>query len=111
MAKKARKGPSSSQRIRDYAAEHGDAGPTAISRALTEQGVKVSPQYVSAILSTARRKAGKKGRRKGGRRRAANGQSAALPTDRLIAAKRFVDQMGSVGKAKEAVDLLARLLD
>ena len=64
MAKKAStNGASKSEAIRNYKSGHQEAGPTAIAAALSKEGTKVTPAFVSTVLSNAKRK-GRKGRRK-----------------------------------------------
>jgi len=106
MAKKSG-GPSKSQAIRDYKADHADAGPKAIAEALGKEGVKVSAQFVSTVLSNARKKSGKgkRGRRKG--RKAAG---AGNMLNQLVLAKKLAARMGGVDKARQALDTLAKLL-
>lgn len=106
MAKRGRGGVNVSQIIRDYKSVHKRAKPKEIAAALNEQGTKVSAGYVSTILSNARKKRGRKGTR----------GAAAAPAKRdaygkLVQAKKFVDQIGGVEKAREALDALARILD
>jgi hypothetical protein len=115
MAKrKSRKGgPSKSQLIRDYMDANPGDGPQAVAAALKgSHGITVTPQFVSTIKSNAKRKKGKRGRKPGrpAGAAAANGGSN-VSMDVLMAAKRFVHQLGGVGKAKAAVDTLAKLLD
>ncbi|ADB16863.1 hypothetical protein Psta_2191 [Pirellula staleyi DSM 6068] len=118
MAKKAAAGPSKSEVIRKYKADHPELGPTAIAEALTKEGHKVSPAFVSTILSNAKKgaKAGaapkaKRGRKPGSGKKAAAGPAAGDSSlDTLIAAKKLADQMGGIAKAKAALDTLAKLL-
>ena len=107
MARKAG-GPSKSEAIRNYKAAHADAGPKAIAEALTKDGTKVSAQFVSTVLSNARKKAGKGRRGRRGGRRAAAG-SASLK--QLVLAKKLAEKMGGVAEARQALNLLAKLLD
>lgn len=116
MAKKAaRSGVNKSQAIRDFAAQNNSSSPKEIVAGLAAQGIEVSSQFVSTILSNAKRK-GKKGRRGRRGRPAANAAAAPANTGggvsmkNLIAAKRFVDQFGSVKEAKAAVNAIADLL-
>jgi|SRR5687768_13747453 hypothetical protein len=107
MAKKSG-GPNKSVAIRDYKASHGDAGPKAIAEALAKEGIKVTPAFVSTVLSNDKRKAGKtRRRRRGGRRGAprANKQLASL-----IQAKKLADEMGGIEPARKALNALAKLL-
>jgi len=105
MARKAG-GASKSKAIRDYKAAHSDAGPTAIAEALTKEGTKVSPQFVSTVLSNARKK-GRKGRR-GRRGGKAAGANSSLR--QLLAAKRLAARLGGIDAARQALDTLAKLL-
>ncbi len=107
MARKAG-GPSKSKAIRDYKSAHEDAGPKAIAEALAKDGVKVSAGFVSTVLSNARKKArkGRRGRRGG---RPATTGSASLK--QLVLAKKLAEKMGGVNEARQALNLLAKLLD
>jgi hypothetical protein len=107
MARKASAGPTKSAAIRAYKDSHEDAGPKEISEALAEDGIRVTPGFVSTVLSNERRK-GRKGRRKGGRngRKAARGDSYA----NLVHAKRMSDRMGGIESARRALNALAKLL-
>ena len=100
-------GPSKSKAIREYKAAHKAAGPTAIAAALSSEGVKVSPQFVSTVLSNARRKGRKgKGGRRGGRPAGGGGSLR-----QLLAAKRLAAKLGGIDAARQALDTLAKLLD
>ena len=90
--------------------------PRDLVAAMAAQGVHVSPAQVSQVL----RGMGMRRRRRGGRRVAREGATAARQTagsatsrsislDSLIAAKKLADQLGGVDAAKQAVDALARL--
>jgi hypothetical protein len=108
MARKAKSGSNKSAAIREYKAANPDAGPKDIAEALEKSGMSVTPQFVSTVLSNAKKKGGKVGKR--GRK---PGRPSALPVgdlQQLIQVKKFVDQIGGVEKAKAAVDLLAQLL-
>ncbi len=117
MAKKAgRGGVNKSQAIRDFASANNTSSPKEIVGGLAGQGIEVSSQFVSTILSNAKR-SGKKG--KGGRRgRPAKAASATAPQGtegglsikNLIAAKRYADSFGSVKEAKAALNAIADLL-
>ena len=118
MAKKAAAGPSKSEVIRKYKEDHPEAGPTAIAEALTKEGHKVSPAFVSTILSNAKKggKAAaapkaKRGRKPGSGKKAAPAAAASSSSlDTLLQAKKLADQMGGIEKAKAALDTLAKLL-
>jgi hypothetical protein len=107
VAKKSAGAPNKSELIRRYKAAHGDAGPTAIAEALSKDGTKVTPQFVSTVLSNDKRRA-RKGRRKGMRRggRPRGGD----PLQTLVQAKKLADQMGGLHKARAALDALAKIL-
>jgi hypothetical protein len=110
MAKKAAAGPNKSQAIREYKSNHSGAGPKDIAAALADQGVKVTPAFVSTVLSNAKRR-GKKGKRRGGRPAgtgAKPGRKDAL--SQLVLAKKMSDQFGGVEKARAALDALAQIL-
>lgn len=106
MAKRGRAGVNVSQLVRDYKSNHKRAKPKEISQALSAQGTEVSAQYVSTILSNARKRRGGKGRGKA----AAGAPGKKDAYGRLVQAKRFVDQIGGYDKAREALDALGRIL-
>jgi hypothetical protein len=105
MAKKSTSGTKSAS-IRNYKTDHPDAKPKEIAEALSKSGEKVTPAFVSTVLSNDKRR-GKK--RRGGKRKAgrAAGKSG---FENLVQAKRLADQMGGVAKAKAALDALAKIL-
>lgn len=114
MAKKARKeGPTTSQLIRDHLAAHPKDGSQAIAAAIkAAYGRDVSPQFVSTVKSNDKRKRrrGRKARGPGRPAATSSANGGKLSMEALMAAKKFVDQMGGVRKAKSAVDTLAKLL-
>lgn len=105
MAKK-RSGVNLSEEIRKYVKENPNAKPKAISEGLASAGVKVTPVYVSTILSSERRKSGKGKRR--GRRSAAQNSGDVLAN--LVLAKKLADKMGGIESARAALDTLAKIL-
>lgn len=108
MARKAKSSANKSAAIRDYKAANPEAGPKEIADALGKSGIPVTAQFVSTVLSNAKRKGGKVSKR--GRR---PGRPRALPLgdlEQLVQVKKFVDQLGGLEKAKAAVDVLARIL-
>ena len=107
MAKK-RGGTNLSEEIRKFVEANPSAKPKAISEGLASAGVKVTPTYVSTILSNERRKSGKQKRR--GRRPGRPAGKRDVHAN-LILAKKLADQMGGVSKARAALDTLARILD
>ena len=106
MAKK-RGGINLSEEIRKYVEANPNDKPKAISEGLAGKGVKVTPVYVSTILSNERRKSGKRKRRgrKPGRKATSNAHAS------LILAKKLADQLGGVDKARAALDTLAKILN
>lgn len=98
MAKRATNKPSKADAIRNYQKDNPEASPTIVADALKKAGYKdVTPQYVSTIKSMDKRKA--------------NGptKSGKITADDLIAAKDFVDSIGGVGRAKQAMEMLTKL--
>jgi len=101
-------GLNKSQAIRDYMAAHPRAKPKAVAAALVEQGVQVTPMFVSAVKTSAK----KRGRRKarGAARRpgrpSGGGATTSLSIDHLVAAKKFVDSVGGVVRARAAIEAL-----
>src|SRR5688572_31370946 len=108
MARKSAAGPNKSAAIRAYKDSHASAGPKEITEALGKDGVKVTPAFVSTVLSNDKRK-GRKGRRRGrgGRRGAPRGNQALA---NLLQAKRLAEQMGGIEPARRALNALAKLL-
>ncbi len=91
-----------SQTIRDYKSNHPDAKPKQIATALKKEGLSVTPQYVSTILSTAKRKSSQGG--------IENFKNLNLSAEDLILVKQLVASTGSVQSAKKAVDLYEQLM-
>jgi hypothetical protein len=91
-----------SEAIRKLKAKKPSMGPKAIAETLTKQGIKVSPAFVSTVLSNSK----KKGKSKGAGRRAGSG---AIAVDDLVRAKKLVEKMGSIDRAQSALSALARL--
>lgn len=110
MAKKSKGGRNKSQMIREYKAANPAASPKEIAETLTKTGLSVSAQFVSTVLSNAKKNGGKVGRRgrKPGPKPAAAGNSSDLK--HLIQAKKLVDQLGGVDAARAAISALAQLL-
>jgi geranylgeranyl pyrophosphate synthase len=70
--------------------------------------VKISSQYVSTILSNARRK---KGRRVRATAAASNGRGGGIDVAQLVKAKQLVRKLGGIDQAKKMIDALAKILD
>ena len=94
-----------SEAVREFMASHPDAKPKEVSAALAKKGIKVTPQAVSTIRFQAAKKAGAKS----GRRGKTKSQNGMVQVDTLVQAKQFVDKMGGVESAKQALNVLARL--
>lgn len=87
-----------SQRILEYCAEHPDAKPKEVAEVLNRtEKLKISSQYVSTIKSKHRGVVG--GASKSRRVELAN----------LIEAKKFVDRVGSIKAAQDAISAIAQL--
>jgi hypothetical protein len=99
-------GKSKSAAIRSYKNGHQQAGPKQIAEALGKEGMKVTPGFVSTVLSNDRRK-GRKGRRTATR---SGVRSSGGPFESLVQAKRLADQLGGIDKARQALDALAKIL-
>jgi hypothetical protein len=96
-----RKKPNKSQLIRDYHEKHPQARQVEIVAALKAH--KVSPGLVGNVLHKA--KGGKKGKK--GRKSAS--KSEGLTLDSLLAAKKLVQELGSVEAVKTALNALEKL--
>ena len=87
-----------------------DAGPKEIAAKLKTQGVAVTPGYVSTVKSNLRKRAetGHRppGRPKGRRNKSSNGYVA---LSALQHAHAFIQRAGSVDKAREVLDVIAKL--
>jgi hypothetical protein len=102
MAKRRkRRGANKSVAIRGFKAANPSAGPNEIARALGDDGIRVTPAFVSTVLSNERRKAGTSSRR---------GQVSDSSVEDLLQAKKLAEQLGGIGPAKAALDALARIL-
>jgi len=124
MAKKSG-GVSKSGAIRDYYAANPKAKPMEVSAKLAEQGIEVTPAFVSTVRSTDKRKS-KSGRKASKKRsvkrsarvaskattpRSTKGASGEVSLDSLLKVKRIVEEMGGVDDAKNALTALEKLMD
>ena len=107
-----------SQAIRDYKKAHPSHKPAKIAEALDRQGIKVSAQFVSTILSTSKKKKkiGKPGRPKGSaakrKQQPVNQVSNSdVSFDSLLKVKQIVIEMGGIPQARAALRALEQLLD
>ena len=96
-----------SEAIRIYKLEHPSAKPKEIAAALNRQGFKVTPQYISTILSNDRRRNGvvrKRGRPSG------SSPSSEITVENLKLVKQLVDRTGGIQGARRAIDSYAELI-
>ena len=115
MAKK-KSGVNKSQAIREYRKANPRHKPKQIAAELSKKGIKVSPQFVSTILSTSKKKKtiGKPGRPKGsvsGRRGRPGRGSQEVSYDALLRVKKIVSEMGGIEDARKALTALEQLMD
>lgn len=98
MAKRPTNKPSKADAIRNFQKDNPGASPSVVADALKKNGYKdVTPQYVSTIKSMDKRKS------------QGPGKTGKITAEDLITAKEFVETLGGVSRAKEAVDMLSRL--
>jgi hypothetical protein len=108
MARKAKPGSNKSAAIREYKAANPTAAPKEIAESLSKTGLPVSAQFVSTVLSNAKKNGGKVGKRG-----PKPGRPVAVPLDniqQLIQVKKFVDQLGGVANARATIAALAQIL-
>ena len=97
-----------SDHIRGYIKLNPSAGPKEIRQALLHEGLDVSAALVNRLkYGPSSKKKKRRGRRTTAE--AASNGGGQLSLDHLLAAKRLVNQLGSIESAKQAVDALARL--
>ncbi len=102
----ARKSMNKSQAIREYLASNPQATPSVIQQELQRQGVKVGYSLISQV----KYKGGsaRKATRGGGRRRGRTPGGVSI--EELIGAKQIADRLGGVDRAKQALNMLEKLL-
>lgn len=108
MAKKSANEVNKSEKIREYLRTARRAKTSTVVAALAEQGIEVTPQFVSTVKTNSKRRKKKKGGREG------TGVTAAPKNDKLslstlLQAKKLAEHLGGVAKAKAALDALAKL--
>ena len=95
-----------SEVIRDYKEANPNVKPKQIAAYLKDKfNIKVSAQYVSSILSNAKRKGGKIGKR--GRPRK---PSETIGSNELFLVKQLVEKVGSVDAARQAIQTYDELM-
>ena len=107
MAKRGRMSGGKTAAVLEYRKNNPEAKPKDIAAQLNEAGVKVTPGYVSTILSTAKR-GGKAKAKRGRPARKLNG--AGVSIENLLAVKKLVETIGSVDEAKNAVAQYSQLM-
>lgn len=109
MAKKAaaKSDVNKSEAIRQYLRAHRNAKPKAVVEALKEQGIRVNSQTVSTVKFHMKRRRGKKGA--AGRKTAAAAGGEMVSLSALLDAKKLVNKLGGIEKAKSALDALNKL--
>lgn len=85
--------------IKDYMAEHPEDGPKAVAEALRKQGIHITAQYVSTIKSLHKRRTPS----------IAALEDVDIPLSHIVAAKRLVQDVGTIEDARAAVDALSLL--
>lgn len=124
MAKKKSGGPNKSAAIRDYVTANPEAKPPEIVGAMKQQGIEVSPAFVSTIksktLGSGAKK--KKGRKAGRPKGTAKTAGAAAPVaksksgqgnvslDQLLKAKKLAGELGGVSQARAALEALEKIV-
>ena len=110
MAKRLKRGQAS-ESIREYLKDDPTAKPTVVVEALAAKGIRVKASLVGLIkykIKNPDKKA--PGKKRGGRRRAKVGAGAGgLSAVDLFAAKQFVDGLGGLAQAREALETLEQL--
>ncbi len=103
-------GPNKSKAIRDYLATHKNAGPTEVAAALKQDGIDVTPAFVSNIKSKSKLRRSKRKVKRG--RPVGSGKSSgdSFSMSALLEAKKLAEQVGGIDNAAEAVAALKRLL-
>lgn len=109
-------GVNMSDAIRDYIAANPTASRPEIRNALQAQGVAVSNSLVNAVFMKVKKGGGKSAKRgRPGRPKAAPRATAPassggnMSAAELINAKQLVDQLGGIGKVRDALALLEQL--
>jgi hypothetical protein len=96
--------------VLNYSSANKDAKPKAIAEALTAKGVPVTATYVSSILSSHKRKSGKKlaGRKAAAGKPAGNGT---VTLETIVAAAKFIKSAGGIENAKSALKAAEAVVD
>ena len=93
--------------IRDYLASNPSATPSTIIEDLKKKGLKVGASLVSQVKYGQMKATN--GRRKPGRPAGASANGSRVDIDQLVQAKSLADKLGGLEKAKQALNILAKL--
>jgi hypothetical protein len=96
-----------SQAIRDYTKAHPKAGPTQVAAELKKEGIDVSAAFVSTVRNLAKKS--KRGRRKKAATVAKPAVSESIEISALLSAKKLIEEVGGIEKARAALAALAKL--
>jgi hypothetical protein len=100
-----------SEKVRDYLAEHPDAGPTDVANALKRYGISVA--LVSAIKSKGKTGGPKRRKAKAMKRRSLRGRKAPRRrtgrVEPVVAAAELIRACGGVDEAKVALDAAGQI--
>ena len=94
---------SKSQKIRDYIAANPEANAGAVQTALKKDGIRVSMALVYGTIGRARKRRGR------GKKAVVSQSNDKVSLNSLLEAKKLVERLGSLDKAKVALDALAKL--
>lgn len=96
-----------SQAVRDYLKTNRNAMPKDVVEALKAQGIEVSAQTVSTAKFMMKRK--RRGKRAAGGRKSSAGNGEMVSVSALLDAKKLIDKLGGIEKAKSALEALSKL--
>ena len=101
---RAKKEVNKSKAIRDCKDKTPSMKPKAIAESLSKKGIKVSPAFVSTVLSNSKKSKTKR-RSAGGR----PSRGSSIAVNDLVLAKKLAREMGGIDRAQTALSALALL--
>jgi len=113
MARKKSKDVNKSQAVRDYLSENPDATASKIIPELAKRGINVSPALVSQIKQRLKKSGNptapekRAGAKKTMRNESRSGSD--LTADKLVEAKKLVEELGGLDQARGALSFLEEL--
>ncbi|MEM8945800.1 MAG: hypothetical protein AAGD11_11510 [Planctomycetota bacterium] len=109
----AKKSVNKAEAIRVYAKSNPGAGPTAVSKALAAKGIEVTAGQVSTTLSNAKRNGQSKPSAKASRVKPIKPSATndSVNITELLAARKFVKDIGDVSAARDLINVVAKLQD